>query len=149
MREDPHKKFRHPEAAAQRPSKDAGPGRRPSRLASLAPQGDGEIFSVRRPSSVVGDLEYEIAREKASSLGRLGRRLEATLAALRAFDAADARARRKSERETLLAEAGTLLWHFVVQREACGLRDSARVMQDYAVPNEVRARMGVFPNRRV
>src|SRR5262249_10871152 len=32
-------KVRHPEVAAQRPSKDAG--RRPSRLASLAPQGDG------------------------------------------------------------------------------------------------------------
>jgi hypothetical protein len=35
--------FRHPEVAAQRPSKDAAEarGRRPSRLASLAPQGDG------------------------------------------------------------------------------------------------------------
>src|ERR1043166_4997719 len=34
---------RHPEAPAQRPSKDErpGPGRRPSRLASRAPQGDG------------------------------------------------------------------------------------------------------------
>jgi len=48
----------------------------------------------------------------------------------------------------LLAEAGNLLWHFIVQREACGLRDSARVMQDYGVPNDVRVRMGVFPNRR-
>jgi hypothetical protein len=31
-------------------------------------------------------LEYEIAREKAVSLGRLGRRLEAALAALQAFE---------------------------------------------------------------
>ena len=90
-------------------------------------------------------LEYEIAREKASSLGRLGRQLEAALAALQAFDAAHARASRSGEREALLAEAGTLLWHFIVQREACGLRDSARVMQDYAAPQDVRARMGVFP----
>jgi len=29
-----------------------------------------------------------------------------------------------------------------VQREACGLNDSAQVMQDYGVPNEVYARMG-------
>jgi hypothetical protein len=29
-----------------------------------------------------------------------------------------------------------------VQREACGLNDSAQAMQDYAVPNEVYARMG-------
>jgi len=46
----------------------------------------------------------------------------------------------------LLCEAGTLLWYFVVQREACGLRDSARLMQDYAVPKEVLVRMGF--NRR-
>ena len=90
-------------------------------------------------------LEYEIVREQASSLGRLGRRLEAALAALQAFDASHARARHSSEREALLAEAGNLLWHFIVQREACGLRDSARAMQDYGVPNDVRARMGVFP----
>jgi Family of unknown function (DUF6665) len=122
-------KFGHPEVAAQRPSKDAGPGRRPSRL---APQGDGDGAA----------LEYEIAREKAISLGRLGRRLEAALEALRAFDAAEAGARRSREREALLSEAGTLLWYFVVQREACGLRDSARLMQDYAVPKDVHTRMG-------
>jgi hypothetical protein len=91
-------------------------------------------------------LEYEIAREKAISLGRLGRRLEAALEAVRAFDAAGARAGRSREREALLAEARTLLWYFVVQREACGLRDSAQLMQDYGVPKDVRARMGF--NRR-
>ena len=93
-------------------------------------------------------LEYEIVREQASSLGRLGRRLEAALAALQAFDASHARARHSSAREALLAEAGNSMWHFIVQREACGLRDSARVTQDYRVPNDVRARIGVFPNRR-
>src|SRR6266568_3995421 len=87
-------------------------------------------------------LEYEIVREKASSLGRLGRRLEAALAALQAFDQSHVRRNRSGEREALLAEAGTLLWYFIVQREACGLRDSARVMQDYGVPRDVRARMG-------
>jgi len=125
-------KHRHPEVAARRPPKDAGLSHRPSRLASLAPQGDGDGSA----------LEYEIAREKAVSLGRLGRRLEAALDTLRAFDAAEAGAGRSREREALLCEAGTLLWYFVVQSEACGLRDSARLMQDYAVPNEVRARMG-------
>jgi hypothetical protein len=37
----PSKAERHPEVAAQRSSKDDSPNRRPSRLASLAPQGDG------------------------------------------------------------------------------------------------------------
>jgi len=124
---------RRPDMAAQRPAKDVGPGRRPSRLASLAPQGDGDGSA----------LEYEIAREKAVSLGRLGRRLEAALDAVRTFDAREAGAGRSREREALLCEARTLLWYFVVQREACGLRDSARLMQDYAVPKEVRARMGL------
>jgi hypothetical protein len=34
---------------------------------------------------------------------------------------------------------------FVVQREACGLRDSRAVMRDYAVPAEVQVRMGLPP----
>lgn len=96
-------------------------------------------------------LDYEIAQEKASTLGRLGRQLEAALAALSAFDAQVSVASRKlmpdelSARAELLAEASLALWHFVIQREALGLRDSGRVMRDYRVPDEVRHRMGVFP----
>ena len=114
-----------------------------------------QLLSVCRPLSSIAEnsaddanaaLEYEIAREQAASLGRLGQRLEAALAALRAFDASHVRAR-SPEREALLEEAGVLLWSFVVQREACGLRDSARLMQDYGVPNDVRARMGISRRR--
>jgi hypothetical protein len=96
-------------------------------------------------------LDYEIAQEQASALGRLGRRLEATLAALAAFDAevvgeaADVRARRT----VLVGEAGVALWHFIVQRETLGLRDTPRVLRDYRVPDEVRNRMGIVaPSRR-
>jgi hypothetical protein len=32
---------------------------------------------------------------------------------------------------------------FVVQREACGLRDSRTVMRDYNVPGEVQQCMGL------
>jgi hypothetical protein len=85
-------------------------------------------------------LEYEIAKEKASALGRLGRRLEAALAALAGCPRA-ATSERKI-RNSLVEQAGYALWLFVVQREACGLNDSAQVMQDYGVPNEVYARMG-------
>jgi hypothetical protein len=92
-------------------------------------------------------LRVEIVREQAVSLGRLGRQLEAALEALRCFDQ-ECRGR-PSDREALVVEAGTVLWHFVVQREACGLRDSTRVMEDYRVPREVRARMGVLPNREM
>jgi hypothetical protein len=93
-------------------------------------------------------LRVEILQEQAISLGRLGRQLEAALDALRCFDAQECRGC-PSDREALVVEAGTVLWHFVVQREACGLRDSARVMEDYRVPKEVRGRMGVLPNRTI
>jgi hypothetical protein len=85
-------------------------------------------------------LEYEIARERASALGRLGRRLEAALAALTACPQT-ANPDRKI-RDGLVEQAGYALWLFVVQREACGLNDSAQVMQNYRVPREVYARMG-------
>ena len=85
-------------------------------------------------------LEYEIVQERAVALGRLGRRLEAALAALAACPRT-ANCDRKI-RDRLVEQAGYALWLFVVQREACGLNDSSRVMQDYGVPNEVYARMG-------
>jgi len=94
-----------------------------------------------------GALDYELAREKASTLGRLGRALEAALAELRDFDAQPhARlAERKQERRALVAQAGHALWMFVVQREALGLRDARQMMRDYAVPPEVQGRMGMLP----
>jgi hypothetical protein len=96
-------------------------------------------------------LDYELAREKASALGRMGRRLEAALAALAAFDAGAPEgppALRRERRDALVAEAGEALWNFIVQREACGLRDSTRAMREYRVPGEVRVRMGVVPPRK-
>ena len=85
-------------------------------------------------------LEYEIAQERASALGRLGRRLEAALAALAACPRT-ANSDRKI-RDSLVEQAGYALWLFVVQREACGLNKIDHVMQEYGVPNEVYSRMG-------
>jgi hypothetical protein len=93
-------------------------------------------------------LDYEIAQEKAATLGRLGRVLEAALAALREFDAQPREAdQRKHERRALVAEAGHAQWMFVVQREALGLRDSRQLMRDYGVPPEVQGRMGLLPEK--
>ena len=85
-------------------------------------------------------LEYEIAEERASALGRLGRRLEAALAALAACPRAATSER--TIRDSLVEEARHALWLFVVQRESCGLNDSTHVIQTYGVPSEVYARMG-------
>jgi hypothetical protein len=85
-------------------------------------------------------LEYEIAQEKASALGRLGRRLEAALTALAACPRT-ANSNRKI-RDHLIEQAGYALWLLAVQREACGLNNLGHLLQVYRVPNEVVARMG-------
>ena len=101
-----------------------------------------DFRSHRTPLDV---LDYEILQEQAAALGRMGRALEAALATLREFDAAHPRAgalaSAQQARRTLVMQAGHALWMFVVQREACGLRDSRTVMRDYNVPGEVQQRM--------
>lgn len=94
-----------------------------------------------------GALEYELAQEKASALGRLGRALEAALETLRTFDAGiiEPSAETRRARRALVAEAGHALWLFVVQRESIGLRDSRQIMRDYRVPADVQGRMGMLP----
>lgn len=85
-------------------------------------------------------LQDELLEEKASALGRLGRRLEAALAALAACPkTAGSDAEIRTE---LVKLAGYALWMFVVQRESCGLRDTTRMMRQYNVPKEVLAHMG-------
>ena len=91
-------------------------------------------------SSGYATLQYEIAEERVSALGRLGRRLEAALAALAAYPRTTNCDRKI--RDGLVEQAGYALWLFVVQREACGLNKIDHVIQVYGVPNEVVARMG-------
>jgi hypothetical protein len=90
-------------------------------------------------------LDYEIAQEQATALGRMGRALEAALKALADYDRDQAGP--VATRAQLVAAASDALWCFVVQREACGLRDPRSVMRDYRVPAEVQNRMGVFGGR--
>lgn len=103
-----------------------------------------------RPSPGAADpkgiaaLDYEIAQEQAAALGRLGRALEAALTALRDYDRADPKP--PTERAELVRDAGEALWFFLVQREACGLRDPRPIIREYRVPAEVQNRMGVFGN---
>ena len=92
-------------------------------------------------------LEFEVAQEKASALGRLGRRLEGALAALAACPQT-VNSDRKI-RDGLVEQAAYALWLLVVQREACGLNDSTPVMRNYAVPKEVYVRMGPLSSQPI
>lgn len=118
-----------------------------------APRSNANAVNTVRESA----LGYEIAQEQAAALGRLGRALEAALAALSRHDRADTghngdAANRPSpaapSRQRLVEEASDALWCFIVQREACGLRDQRLVLREYGVPAEVRNRMGVFGTSR-
>ena len=91
-------------------------------------------------------LEYEIRQEQAATLGRLARELRDALDALDAFtrvsDDLTAADRRAPGRAHLVDAAAYALWNFVVQRECSGFRDTELALKDYAVPGEVRAKMG-------
>ncbi len=112
-------------------------------------------FSRSRKSRV-GALDYEIVQEQAAALGRLGRALEAALAVLSNYDRAQAEpgddaARARSSalaRARMVQDASDALWCYIVQREACGLRDWRLIVREYGVPAEVQNRMGVFDGGR-
>jgi hypothetical protein len=112
----------------------------------MLPERDRKPRHDKTPAAA---LEYELAQEMAAALGRLGRGLERALQALTDFDAARGADtdERRQQRLALLAEAGDALWLFVVQREACGLRDGRQLMRDYRVPPEVQNRMGISGSR--
>lgn len=95
--------------------------------------------------SAFASLEQEFAQERASALGRMGRRLESTLADLAAHDAAVATGAKPGSdaaRMALRQAAGEALWLLVVQREVIGLGDMRAVIRDYRVPADVVAVMG-------
>ena len=99
-----------------------------------------------RPADVAFDaLQHEVLQEKASTLGRLTDALERALAELRRFEAeaAGSGEAEGARRETLLQAAAEALWEFVIQREACGLRNTDAVLKHYGVPASIRLRMGV------
>jgi hypothetical protein len=108
-------------------------------------------MSLRPPKSLAGShtpetgwnvLDYELAQQKAQTLGNLGLQVEQALARLRAFDAGADSAESHSRRSELLDEAADRVWAFMIQRELSGLRHWEAVVKDYGIPREVLNRMG-------
>ena len=88
------------------------------------------------PRRAVGPspLQRAIAGETAANLGRLGRSVERALARLRAAPESV-----REEAEYACAEA---VWLYFVQREACGLARHDAVVEAYAIPASVLAKVG-------
>jgi hypothetical protein len=80
----------------------------------------GRLAELRWKS--VESVQAEIAREKARGLGRTAEALEKAIARLEEIDAGPG-PDGASMRAEAMAAASRALWSYVVQREACGLRD--------------------------
>jgi hypothetical protein len=91
---------------------------------------------LKRPGGEAVDaaFQYEVAEEQAAALGRMGRKAEAALAALRNHQG--------EGRAEVLKKAADAVWCFIVQREVMGLRDRAQIVADYQIPREVMVRLG-------
>ena len=78
-----------------------------------------------------------IRADSAAMFGKLGRDVEQSLAALAA-----APAENPAVHTDMLYEAAEAVWRYFVVREACGLNDHTPVIEAYAIPAEVLARVG-------
>jgi hypothetical protein len=89
-------------------------------------------------------LKHEVAEEKAGALGHCGRLLERALERYRSHDTGQARRQEATDakRDRLLWDLAERVEALVIQREACGLRDSRHVLEFYGVPREAIARVG-------
>ena len=103
----------------------------------------GSMSSLRMPQSFLRRLgvesadvalRHEIVEEQAAALGRIGRKAEAALAALRDHQG--------EGRAAVLKAAADAVWRLFVQREVLGLRDHSQLVRDYAIPREVMNRLG-------
>jgi hypothetical protein len=81
-------------------------------------------------------LDVEIAAEMAAALGHAGQKVEQALARLRSLE------RGTPERSASLRDAAEAVYAYFIQREACGMRRHGDVIREYAIPNEVLARLG-------
>lgn len=88
----------------------------------------------------VDSTAKEVAQEKAQALAVTARSLESALRALREHDARGGSG--DAKRAKLVAHAADRVLHYIVQREAQGLRDPGYVFDFYCVPTEVVARLG-------
>jgi len=102
-------------------------------------------MSLRPPSpfssatlqdSLQQELDYEVAAEKATSLGHAGRVVAERLNRLSTFQGD------KSERVALLKDAAEAVWAYFIQRELCGVRRHDDAIREYGIPREVLVRLG-------
>jgi hypothetical protein len=104
------------------------------------------FYQARSPEGGLNILEYELAAERAASLGQQGRKLEASLEKLRQWDV-DPEKTDDALRLDLVYEAADAVWSLFIQRELIGLRDNRDLVRRYEIPAEVMAKVGIVRRR--
>lgn len=94
-------------------------------------------------SVFVDSVRQEIAKEQAEGLGFTEKRFLAALEAYKREAVRGASAEAGVARERALWDLVAALTGYVVQREACGLRDAHDFYGFHQVPPEAIARMGI------
>ena|SRR6185503_8400142 len=97
-------------------------------------------------------LEHELLAEQAATITRLAEALRNALDALAGFEQRPSTAKMSAERRALkrsllVDAAANALWHFVVQRDCAGFRFTEQALEEFAVPAEVRAKLGAIRPR--
>ncbi|MTH98125.1 DUF6665 family protein [Roseibium sp. RKSG952] len=103
-------------------------------------------FQKPAEDPIAAALEQEVLAEKAGTLARLNKKLEAALANIPAADE-QASDESKALRERHLQVAGEALWFVQIQRELCGLTRHQAFYDHMGVPKEVRVRLGPNTSR--
>ncbi|MEP3048322.1 MAG: DUF6665 family protein [Roseibium sp.] len=85
-------------------------------------------------------LQQEILSEKAATLTRLNKKLEASLQRLEELETASGAAEEIYQQR--LADAGEALWNVTIQRELCGLNQHNAFYDHMGVSRAVRLKMG-------
>ncbi len=98
-------------------------------------------FQGSTGSDQLDALAYEAAQETAAAMGRIGKKLETALEALRRYDATESPNRNRDE---LVQEAADAAWVLFIQRDHLGLKTDHHLLGTYDIPKDVMACVGVF-----
>ena len=83
-------------------------------------------------------LEHALNAERALTLGRLGREVEAALLTWQSVS----EVREPERRAAALQACADAVWRYFIQREVQGLMSHEPVIEFYRIPREVLARVG-------
>ena len=97
----------------------------------------------RRPVTAASPLEHALNAERALTLGKLGREVEAALLTWRSVSEVSEPKRRAAA----LQACADAVWRYFIQREVQGLMSHEPVIEFYQIPPEVLARVGASVTR--